>query len=125
MPRINASVVGAGCNRALPGAEAIMKNFIAIAIVSTTLGPANAQGVPRLDYRSTCKATPAVGMDQKATIASCIADEERARAALPPIWAKSSRASRSACAAETKQGGLPSYVELLTCLQGNLVQKSR
>lgn len=101
-----------------------MKHFIAIAFIAAMLGPANAQGVPRLDYRSTCNATPAVGMDQKATIASCIADEEGARAALPPVWAKSSRASRSTCVAETTQGGLPSYVELLTCLQGNLVQKS-
>lgn len=101
-----------------------MKHFIAIGFIAAALGPAHAGGAPRLDYRSTCKVTPAVGMDQKATIASCIADEERARAALPPVWTKSSRASRSACLAETTQGGLPSYVELLTCLQGNLLQKS-
>lgn len=123
MAQIDTSAVGAASNRGSTGTEAFVKYLIAIVFAVAALGPANAQGVPRLDYRSTCRATPAVGMDQKATIASCIADEERARAALPPIWTKSSRASRSACVAETTQGGSPSYVELLTCLQGNLLRK--
>ncbi|MFO1133849.1 MAG: hypothetical protein U1E30_01355 [Rhodoblastus sp.] len=102
-----------------------MKPFVFALLFAAAVGPANAQSAPRLDYRSTCKATPAVGMDHAATVASCLADEENARGALPPVWAKSSRASRAACVAETTQGGLPSYVELLTCLQGNLIVKAR
>lgn len=83
-----------------------------------------AAGPPRLDVAATCKATPAVGADQAATIASCLRDEKQALAQLPPVWARSSRRSQSECLAETRQGGLPSYVELLTCLQGNLMTKS-
>ena len=79
------------------------------------------QGVPKLNYAATCKATPATGMSRQDTIAGCMNDEKDAQRALPPVWAKSSRASRTNCLAETTQGGLPSYVELLTCLQGNLV----
>ncbi len=101
-----------------------MKSFIPVLLIAASVVPASAQGVPKLDYRSTCKATPAVGMDRAATVASCLADEENARGALPAVWAKSSKASRAACVAETSQGGLPSYVELLTCLQGNLAGKA-
>lgn len=102
-----------------------MRSVIPALLIAASVVPANAQGVPKLDYRSTCKATPAVGMDRAATLSSCLADEASARGALPPVWAKSSRVSRSTCVAETSQGGLPSYVELLTCLQGNLAEKAR
>lgn len=83
-----------------------------------------AAGAPKLDVSATCKATPAVGADQATTMASCLRDERQALAQLPPVWARSSRRSQSECLAETRQGGLPSYVELLTCLQGNLMTKT-
>mgnify|MGYP000907521658 FL=1 len=90
--------------------------LLAAGVVST----AAAQGVPQLDYRGTCAQTPAVGMDKKATEGGCIRDEEQARDQLPPVWSKSSQRSRSECLTETTQGGLPSYVELISCLEGNL-----
>lgn len=80
-----------------------------------------AQGVPKLNFAATCNATPATGMSRQDTIASCMKDETDAQRALPAVWTKSSRKSRANCLAETTQGGLPSYVELLTCLQGNLL----
>lgn len=93
---------------------------VALALVASgTL--AYGQGVPKMNYAATCKATPATGMSQQDTIAACMNDEKDAQRGLPPIWAKSSRNSRTNCLAETTQGGLPSYVELLTCLQGNLM----
>lgn len=82
---------------------------------------ASAQGVPKLNFAATCKATPATGMNRQETIDSCMNDEKDAQRALPPFWAKSTAKSRANCLAETTQGGLPSYVELLTCLQGNLL----
>ena len=57
-------------------------------------------------------------MDKKATVDSCMSDEKGAQAQLPAVWAKATKASRNLCLAETTQGGLPSYVELITCLQG-------
>lgn len=83
-----------------------------------------ASSIPRLDYTQTCAQTPAVGMDRKDTVAACMKDEAAARAALPAVWNKSGKGSRGMCLAGTMQGGLPSYVELLTCLQGELLQPS-
>lgn len=98
-----------------------MKFALAAAFLALVCGPALAQSVPKLNYQATCNSTPPVGMDKKATIASCMADEKEAMAQLPPVWAKAKKASRDLCLAETTQGGLPSYVELITCLQGEII----
>ena len=101
------------------------RKLAATALLLLGIMPAyGASGVPRLNYQETCRQTPPVNGDQKTTVESCLNDEKDALAALPPVWAKSSPASRQQCTAETTQGGLPSYVELLTCLQGNLLIKN-
>lgn len=84
-----------------------------------------ADGPPTLAYRQTCAQTPAVSMDKKSTEDSCRKDEEQARDQLPPVWAKSDARARSNCLAETTQGGLPSYVELISCLEGNRSLKGK
>lgn len=96
---------------------------IAIALVAAL--PASAQNAPTLAYRQTCAQTPAVAMDKKSTEQDCLKDEEQARDQLPPVWSKSSQRSRSVCLAETTQGGLPSYVELISCLEGDLSLKKK
>ena len=87
--------------------------------------PAHAQSIPKLDYGKTCAQTPAVAMDKKSTNESCRKDEEEARRQLPPVWAKASAKARSDCLAETTQGGLPSYVELISCLEGAAAVKAK
>lgn len=96
---------------------------IAVALTLAAFSPAMARAIPKLNYQATCASTPSVGMDKKATVESCLNDERNALAALPPVWSKSTRKSRADCTTETSQGGLPSYVELLTCLQGYLLEK--
>lgn len=98
--------------------------LLAACALAALATPSFAQGVPKLNYAATCKATPATGMSRQDTLKSCMNDEQAAQRALPPVWAKSTRKSRADCLAETTQGGLPSYVELLTCLQGNLLVKN-
>jgi len=88
-----------------------------VLVASSTL--AFGQTIPKLNYRATCEATPAVGMSRQDTIAACISDEEGARDALAPVWKKATRSARSDCLAEATSAGAPSYVELLTCLQDN------
>ncbi|MFO1116063.1 MAG: hypothetical protein U1E28_10295 [Beijerinckiaceae bacterium] len=95
-----------------------MKSVIAAALLACLAAPAFGQSVPKLNYKATCDGTPPVGMDKKATVDSCMSDEKGAQAQLPAVWAKATKASRNLCLAETTQGGLPSYVELITCLQG-------
>lgn len=85
--------------------------------------PAAAQGIPDLNYRSTCDRTPEVGMDRKSTQKSCLQDEGEARRQLPPVWRKASDGQRRVCLAETTQGGLPSYVELIVCLNNAMAAK--
>lgn len=87
--------------------------------------PALAQHPPKLDYRRACKQTPKVGMDRKATIKSCLDDEAQAKKQLPPVWRKANGQSRRMCLAETTQGGLPSYVELIVCLQNAAAVKAQ
>jgi hypothetical protein len=102
-----------------------MNRLILAGAILLATTPAFAQSVPKLNYRATCESTPPVGMDKQATVASCLKDEEEARGQLPGWWAKSTRDSRSECLAETSDGGLPSYVELLTCLQGNIIETQK
>lgn len=89
------------------------------------VAPAAAQSVPKLDYRKTCAETPAVGMDKKSTLDACLRDEGEAARQLPAVWRKASAKARSDCLAETTQGGLPSYVELITCLEGTMGTKAK
>ena len=46
-----------------------------------------------------------------------MSDETDAQKELDKTWSTFSAGSRSTCLQETKIGGAPSYVELLTCLQ--------
>ena len=102
-----------------------MSWFVLVALALAAAPPAMAaSAIPRLDYAATCRQTPAVGMNQQATIAGCMKDETAARGALSAVWTKSGKQSRDMCLAETTQGGLPSYVELLTCLQGQLMTQA-
>ena len=72
---------------------------------------------PAFDYAQTCQATPAVGMTRAETFSACMTDEHSAREALPAIWRVAKPHQRRACSLLTKMGGLPSYVELVTCLE--------
>ena len=79
--------------------------------------PAVASGIPQFNFERTCRETPPVAMDQKATYQQCMADERQARQQLGPAWAKASQKARTQCASLTGLGGVPSYVELITCLE--------
>ena len=90
-------------------------------LTSARLPAANSSAFTAPPIKAYFHGTPPVGMDKKATVASCMADEKEAMAQLPPVWAKAKKADRDMCLAETTQGGLPSYVELITCLQGQII----
>jgi hypothetical protein len=50
-------------------------------------------------------------------VASCMRDENDARDQLAKEWAQFSPSDHQLCRSETKTGGVPSYVELLVCLE--------
>lgn len=78
---------------------------------------ARGEGVPNLDYASTCRATPLVASDREQQLKSCLNDEKRAKDELPQQWARSKAEWRESCLRQTTLGGLASYVELITCLE--------
>ena len=68
-----------------------------VAFVVLVAAPASAAEIPKFNYALTCRDTPPVAMDQKATFDQCMADEKSARDSLPPIWARSSAQARAQC----------------------------
>jgi hypothetical protein len=88
--------------------------FIAIAALPTSAALAEA---PTLNVQATCRATPAVNLDQQATYDNCMRSENAARDRLNKTWGKMRADWRSTCLKTTTLGGIPSYVELLTCVE--------
>lgn len=94
-----------------------MKTLFPAALLLLFALPARAVDIPRIDFQRTCRDTPPVAMDKKATFEQCMADEKQARDQLSGAWGRSSAKARQQCSAMTQLGGQSSYVELITCLE--------
>jgi hypothetical protein len=87
-----------------------------------------ADGVPKYNIQRGCKVddTPSnmnIGLDE--TTKSCINDEQAALAQLQAQWSGFAPADRALCSKNENivSDVPPSYVELLTCLQGQQIVK--
>lgn len=86
-----------------------------------------ANDVPQFDVKPSCNAATqaADGLNQAGdnlrpgdrNSASCVNDEMNAKAKLGNDWTQYSVSQRRRCTSLATLGGLPSYVELLTCLE--------
>jgi hypothetical protein len=76
---------------------------------------ARADVVPR--FEKSCKAEIADTGGVGETLASCMNDEEQARKELTQHWGEYANDDKRACIGETTSAGMPSYVELVTCLE--------
>jgi hypothetical protein len=83
---------------------------------SNTYGPA-LKSLPKFDVKATCRRAQPLSAGDKGAFQSCIDDEVRAQKDLSRNWFSFRAASRATCAQETRIGGGPSFVELLTCLE--------
>jgi hypothetical protein len=73
-----------------------------------------AAGPPALDVTITCGgAAQLAGRDKQA----CLEDERATRSTLAQTWSTYRADDRIRCVAIVQIGGVPSYVELLSCLQ--------
>jgi hypothetical protein len=84
-----------------------------------------ADNVPKFNIERGCKVdSTASGLDVE-SVKSCVHDEQQALDQLQTQWSQFAPSDRAMCTGETTQGdGVPpSYVELLTCLQGQLLAK--
>jgi hypothetical protein len=77
-----------------------------------------AAGVPRFNIKATCRqAQPLSGLGDKSVYRGCVDSEVEARKKLAKLWRSFKVSSRMSCVGETPIGGIPSYVDLLSCLQ--------
>lgn len=72
---------------------------------------------PTYNVEATCRAAPTLGVGNGNTDQNCIRDETQARTQLGRLWSSFEPGRREMCAQEASNGGSPSYVDLLTCLQ--------
>ncbi|MEA2838870.1 MAG: hypothetical protein QOF41_200 [Methylobacteriaceae bacterium] len=94
-----------------------MRRLAFFAVLASLPASAALADAPTLNVQATCRATPAVNLDQQATYDNCMRSENAARDRLNKTWAKMRVDWRSTCLKTTTLGGVPSYVELLTCVE--------
>jgi hypothetical protein len=84
-------------------------------MLSTGIG--TAQQLPTFNIDATCRAAHPLGPEDRDPYQGCMRDEASARSELQRQWTQFDAGNRDLCAEETRIGGYPSYVEVLTCLQ--------
>lgn len=73
--------------------------------------------LPTYNVEATCRAAPTLGAGNGNTDENCVRDETQARRQLGQLWSTFDGERREMCVREASNGGSPSYVDLLTCLQ--------
>lgn len=81
-----------------------------------TFGP-ELKLLPKLDIQATCRRAQPLAAGEKSAYQSCVDDEVRAQKELSHKWSRYKAAARATCTQETRIGGTPSFVELVTCLE--------
>jgi hypothetical protein len=89
------------------------------ALVLSSIGglSATAQELPHFDIEKICRSAQALTEEDRNPVQTCMKDEADAERQLRAIWRSANSAHRENCAAETRIGGSPSYVDVLTCLE--------
>ena len=76
-----------------------------------------ADRVPQVDYVKTCRVESKDTGASDQDFGACQRDEEAARDKLNKQWATYSSTDKANCVSSATAGYLPSYVELVTCLE--------
>lgn len=79
--------------------------------------PASVDAIPKFDARASCAAAAAVSSYLGRTAETCMGDENTARDTVVRNWTKYAKSDKSDCVGMVTQGGPPSWVELLSCLE--------
>ena len=87
-----------------------------IALLSTRFGNSAADGVPKLNVRSSCDSAAAGAVVADRNVDACLQDERRAQDEVTKNWSQYSSTDKAQCVGMVKTGEPPSYVELLSCL---------
>jgi hypothetical protein len=92
---------------------------VPIIVLGSHLVTMVADNVPRFDIARNCRLDNAASSDltEEESLKKCISDEQQALKQLQTQWSQFAKSDRATCTTDTNNGGTPSYVELLTCLQ--------
>jgi collagen triple helix repeat protein len=108
----NGSPVVAACAKVAAAPQATAAQAPAASGAARQATTAATHDFPRFDVAATCRADQA-----KATVDSCLGDENRARERLEKEWGQFRPADRTHCTQVSNMAGFQSYVELVTCLE--------
>ncbi len=99
-------------------------SIIAVVTIVPSILSARSDEIPTLDVRPVCRGIakestdPGVGKKGETEIfRRCLESEHVVREQLKNVWTGFSTADKQHCVALAKIGGLPSYTELITCLE--------
>jgi hypothetical protein len=93
--------------------SAVQRIALAFLLFGLQVAAALADGPPKLDVTRTCNgAAQATGRAKEA----CLEDEQVGQSMLAKKWSKYRADAKARCIAIVQIGGVPSYVELLSCL---------
>jgi hypothetical protein len=76
-----------------------------------------ADRVPQFNTEPTCRGAATASQAIRSDRELCLQKEQQARDDLAKQWTNFPGADRSRCVQSTSAGGIPSYVQLLTCLE--------
>ena len=93
----------------------MFKPFAAM-VLTTQLVFVAGDKVPTFEVPS-CRDAQSLDPTQTTAVRVCMDDEREAQSELAKQWLSFPATDRRSCSAEAQAGGLPSYVELLVCLQ--------
>jgi hypothetical protein len=86
-------------------------------ILAAQLATPVAERAPQFNVEPTCKGAATASAAIRSDRDVCIQKENAARAELDKQWASFPGPDRSRCVSSTASGGIPSYIQLLTCLE--------
>ena len=94
-----------------------MPAALPLALMSALLILVAADGPPRLDIAATCNSPGRASVSQESGSDGCVRSERSAGDELRKRWGEFSGSAKSQCSQQSRAGGFPSYVEMLTCLE--------
>jgi hypothetical protein len=96
-----------------------------LTLIASSLVLTVAETVPTYNIRPTCQAAIEMMGNQGRTAESCMASEAAAREEIVKAWPQFPDPEKIRCVQTARQGGSPSYVELLICLEMNRDARTR
>jgi hypothetical protein len=96
-----------------------------LTLIASSLVLTVAETVPIYNIRPTCQAAIEMTGNQGRTAEICMASEPAAREEIVKVWPHFPDQEKIRCAQTARQGGSPSYIELLICLEMNRDARTR